>query len=91
MGLYFGKNILNCHPVPKKYLQNSSQQLDGKRFWDYDVIIVGAAVHTIVDTAKGGDPNWRANIPTLVAANNWTKAAESYREQMETMIQVIDT
>ena len=91
MGLYLVKNILNCHPVPLKNPQNSSQQLEGKRFWDYDVIIVGAAVHTIVDAAKGGDPNWRANIPAKLAANNWTKAAESYREQMETMIQVIDT
>ena len=58
------------------------------------MIVVGAAVHTIVDTAKGDDPNWRTNWRAKVAANKLaftTKVVESYRKQMETMIQVNDT
>ena len=44
------------------------------------MIIVGAAVHTIVETTK-----------RLKGSSNVTKVAESYRKQMKTMIQVIES
>ena len=47
------------------------------------MIVVGAAVHTIVETAK------LHKVSSKLAFV--TKVAESYRKQMKTMIQVIES
>ena len=76
--------LLDTH----KYLQNTSQQLRENRFQDFDVIVFGAAVHNIVEIAKRGNQNWKTKAASKLAFT--TKVAESYRKQMETMIQVND-